>query len=78
MSQLEKRQIEDDAEYQKRILPSKRRQLYEAAKYREKEYKKLKNERLGIIKQERIIANAYPNGILGVDSPDRPDLSSHY
>ncbi|CAG9311821.1 unnamed protein product [Blepharisma stoltei] len=78
MSQLEKRRLEDDTEYNKRILPSKRRQLYEAAKYREKEYKKLKNERLAIIKKERIISNAYPNGILGVDSPDRPDLSSHY
>lgn len=78
MRKLEQRKIEDDAQLDKRIDPSKRRQLFEAAKYRDKEYKELKKQRLSIIKKERIINNSYPDGILGVDSPEREDMSLNY
>ena len=67
LHQLENQKTKDDLEYRKTIPPSKRRQLFEAERHREKMYTKLKNQKLQEIKKQRIINNAYRSGALGIN-----------
>lgn len=60
------------------IPPSKRKQLFEAEKHRNKVHSDLKTQKLLILKKQRIIKGEYPLGILGIDSPSRPDKSPNY
>ena len=52
------------------MSPSKRRQLSSNSKSMQLKYNELKKERLSSIKKQRVIKNIFPNGILGVDSPN--------
>ena len=76
LTSLEQQRIKDDQEFVKVIPPSKRRQLFEAEKHRNKVYSKLKNQKLSETKKERVIHNEYRNGILGVNITERNDLKS--
>lgn len=78
MRELDEQNRRDYEEYIKLISPKKRKQLFEAEKQRKKVYSELKNEKLLDVKRQRIVAYAYPQGILGVDHPDRGDFSPLY
>ena len=78
MKELEKVQAKNEEEYTKLLSPGKRRQLFEAEKERLKQYASLKKERLEEVKNDRIVKIGYPGGILGIDSPDRPEASTYY
>lgn len=66
-----------EAQYD-RLPPNRRKQLFEGEKKREQQLKKLKEEKAMITKQNRIIKSGYPEGILGVDSPNLPDTKLYW
>lgn len=78
ISELEEIQKKSETEYTKPMGPAKRKQLFEAEKHRIKVLNELKKEKMNEVKLNRIIQGAYPEGILGVDSPERPEKSAFY
>jgi hypothetical protein len=78
MKEIEKEQKKAESNYSKLLSPSKRKQLFEAEKERLKKYSELKKARLEEVKNSRIVTIGYPEGILGVDSPQRPEVSPYY
>lgn len=78
MIEIEEAQKKSAGEYTKLMGPTKRKQLFEAEKQRMKVYSELKKEKLNEVKLDRIVKWGYPEGILGVDSPERPEKSPFY
>lgn len=76
LTTLEEKRIKDAQEYLKVIPPSKRKQLFEAEKHRNKEYLKLKHEKIRETKKERVLSSGYRSGVLGVDLGRRDQIKS--
>lgn len=68
---LEQQQAKDEQEARKIISPGKRRQLFEAEKYRNQVYAKTKHEKLDETKKDRVVRNEYRSGVLGVSVTER-------
>lgn len=68
LQSLESQRKKDEQEILKVIPPSKRRQLFEAEKHRNKQYLNLKHEKILETKKERVICSEYRSGVLGVNS----------
>lgn len=73
LNTIETQKKKDELEYIKTIPPSKRRQLFEAEKHRNKVYSELKQQKLTETKRDRILQNEYRSGIIGVNISKSPN-----
>lgn len=76
LASLEEKRTKDAQEYLKVIPPSKRRQLFEAEKHRNREYLKLKHQKIRETKKERVLSSEYRSGVLGVEIGRRDHVKS--
>lgn len=72
---MEKERARDNLEYMKTIPPSKRKQLFEAEKHRNKQYLKLKHDKIEETKKERVLTNGFRSGVLGVNITERSTIN---
>lgn len=75
---MEKDKVKSNEEYMKIIPPSRRRQLFEAEKHRNKEFLKLKHDKILETKKQRVLSNEYKSGILGVNPTERSAFNSKH
>jgi hypothetical protein len=78
MKAIDEQKSKSSQEYLQIMPPNKRKQLFEAEKFRNKTFSDLKIKKSMEIKKQRIIENEYKSGVLGYDSPDRLDDSLYY
>ena len=67
MKSLETKYKDDYKALESRVTPQRRRQIAQSIKETQNNYKVLKDNRLKVIKQERILKNQYPEGLNGYE-----------